>query len=83
MGRHLSVRAGRDDWQNTAQQHAFAKAIPTIALVCEQRLGRGDHDGYQVIGGCIIRRFTAGQDEADRQSLIVAAGVDFACKAAA
>lgn len=80
---HLAVRAGRDDRQYTPDQQAFAEAITIIALIREQRLGRGDRDLHQWLGGGVVGCFSTGQDEADRQSLIVAAGVDFARKAAA
>jgi hypothetical protein len=80
---HLAVRAGRDDRQDAPGQQAFPEAITIIALVREQRLGCGDGDRHQRFGSGVIRSLAAGQDEADRQSLIVAAGVDFARKAAA
>ena len=80
---HLAVRARRDDRQDAPDQQAFPEAITIIALVREQRLGCGDGDRHQRFGSGVIGSLAAGQDEADRQSLIVAAGVDFARKAAA
>ena len=80
---HLAVRAGRDDRQDAPDEQAVAEAISILALVREQRRGCGDGDRHQRFGGRVIRGLAAGQDEADRQSLIVAAGVDFARKAAA
>ena len=83
MDRHFAVRARRDDRQNAAHEQVFAEPVAIISLVGQQGLGFGQRQGHQVIGGRIIRCLAAGQDEADRQSLIVAAGVDFAPKAAA
>ena len=54
-----------------------------IALVREQHLGRGQWRIYQVISSGIIRRLAARQDEANRESLIVTSGMDFARKATA
>lgn len=83
MLRHLAVRARRDDRQNTSDQQALAEAVTIIALVRQQRLGCGDWDGHQRLGGDVVGGFAAGQDEAERASLIVRAGVDLARKAAA
>ena len=80
---HFAIRARRDDRQDAPDQQAFPEAITIIALVREQRLGCGDGDRHQRFGSGVIGSLAAGQDEADRQSLIVAAGVDFARKAAA
>ena len=52
-------------------------------LPASSEILNGDRDLYQRLGCGVIGGLTAGQDEADRQSLIVAAGVDFARKAAA
>jgi hypothetical protein len=51
--------------------------------VGQQCCGLGQRQRHEVVSGRIIRCLAAGQDEADRQSLIVTAGVDFARKAAA
>lgn len=80
---HLAVRAGRDDRQDASDQQAFPEAVAIITLVRQQRLGRSDGDLHQRLGSGVIRGLAAGQDEAERQSLIVAAGVDLARKAAA
>ena len=80
---HLAARAWRDDRQDAPDQQAFPEAITIIALVREQRLGCGDGDRHQRFGSGVIGGLAARQDEADRQPLIVAAGVDFARKAAA
>lgn len=50
---------------------------------CEQCPGLGDRDFHQRFGGGVIRCFAAGQEKAERASLIVRAGVDLARKAAA
>ena len=80
---NLAVRAWRDDGQNAPDQQALAEAVTIVSLVRQQRLGRNDGDLYQWLGGDVIGSLASGQDEADRQSLIVASGVDFARKAAA
>lgn len=79
----LAVRAPRDDRQDALDQQAFAEAITVIAFIGEQRLGLGDRDFHQRFGGGVIRCFAAGQEKAQRASLIVRAGVDLARKAAA
>ncbi len=61
----------------------LADSIAVIAFVGQQRLGLGDGDRHEGIDSTVVRRLTAGQDEADRASLIVTAGVDLARKAAA
>ena len=71
------------DGQDTADEQVFPKPVAVISLVGQKRLRLGQRQGHQVIGGGIIRCLATGQDEPDRQSLIVAAGVDFARKAAA
>ncbi len=83
MYRCLAVRAWRDDRQNAAHGQVFAEPVAVITLVGEQRLGFRQWQRRQVIGRIIIRSLPAGQYEPDRQSMIVAAGVDFARKAAA
>lgn len=78
-----AIGLGRDDRQDAVHQQIFADSITVIALVGQQRLGLGDGDRHQGIDSAIVGRFTARQDEADRASLIVTAGVDLARKAAA
>jgi hypothetical protein len=80
---HLAVRAGWDDRQDAPDQQTFPEAAAIISLVCQQPLGCGDRDLHQRFSSGVIGGLTAGQDEAERQSLIVASGVDFARKAAA
>ena len=77
------ARAGRDDGQNSVYQQVFSEPVAVIALVREQPLGRGQWRIHQVISSGIIRRLAARQDEANRESLIVTSGVDFARKATA
>lgn len=83
MDWRFPVRPGRDNGQDPAQEQVFAEPVAVIALVGKQRLGLGQWQGHQIIDRPIIRSLAAGQDEPDRQSLIVAAGVDLARKAAA
>jgi hypothetical protein len=67
-----AIGFGRDDRQDALHQQVFAKNVAIIALVGEQGLD-------SAIVGC----FPGSQDEPESASLIVAAGVDFARKAAA
>lgn len=78
-----AIGLGRDDRQDAVHQQIFADSIAVIALVGQQRLWRGNGDRHEGIDSTIIGCFTASQDEADRASLIVTAGVDLARKAAA
>lgn len=73
----------RDDRQDTAHQQVLPDRIAVIAFVGQQRVGLVDRQRHEVLDSAVIRRFAAGQDEAERASLIVAAGMDFARKAAA
>jgi hypothetical protein len=54
-----------------------------MSFVCQQSLGLVYGQGDQVIDRPVVRGLSAGRDEAERASLIVAAGVDLARKAAA
>lgn len=78
-----AIRLRRDDWQDALYQQVLANEVAIIALVGEQGLGFDDRDRHQGIDSAIIGCLHASQDEAERASLIVAAGVDFARKAAA
>lgn len=78
-----TIGLGRDDRQYAAHQQIFANSIAVISFVGEQSLGLGGRDRHQGINGSIVGGFSAGQDEAERASLIVTAGVDLARKAAA
>ena len=80
---HLAVRARRDDRQDAADQQAFTEAVAIITFVRLQCLRLRDRDCHQRLGGGLIGSLTASQDEADRQSLIVTAGVDLARETAA
>jgi len=77
------VRPGRNDRQNAAHEQVLAEPVAIVTFVREQRFGLWQWQGHEVIGSSVIRCLAAGQDEADKQSLIVATGVDFARKAAA
>jgi len=83
MNRHFPVRPGRDDQQNAAHEQVFAEPFAVVTLVGEQRLRLGQWQRHKVIDHIIIRSLSAGQDETDRQSLIVRVEVDFARKSAA
>ncbi len=61
---YLAVRAGRDDRQNAAHQQAFPETVAVIALITEQRLGRGDGYLHERFGGNVVRDLAAGRDEA-------------------
>ncbi len=64
-------------------QQALPEAIAVIAFIRQQSLWRSDRHLHQWLSSGTIGRLTTGQDEAERQSLIVAAGMDLARKAAA
>ena len=78
-----TIGLGRDDRQNALHQQLLANGITIISFVGQQRLRLGDGYRHQGIDRAIVRCFAARQDEAKRTSLIVAAGVDLARKAAA
>lgn len=78
-----SIGLRRDDRENTAHQQARADGVAVIPLVGEQGFGLGDRKDHERVDRLIVRGLATGQDEAERASLIVAAGVDLACKAAA
>lgn len=65
------------------KQQPLAEAVAVIALVSKERLWRWDRHDHQIIYGLIIRCFSADEDKAEKPSLIVTAGVDFARKATA
>jgi hypothetical protein len=73
----------RDDRQDAAHQQVRSHRIAIVSFVRQQCLGFVDRQRHQVIDSPVIRSCAARQDEAERASLIVAAGVDFARKAAA
>jgi hypothetical protein len=54
-----------------------------VAFARQQRLRCGDRDLHQQLSSGIIEGLTAIQEKAERQSMIVAAEVDLAPKAAA
>lgn len=76
------IDLGWDDWKDTLHQQILAHGITIMALIGEQSLRLDDRDRHQGIDSVIVRCFTAGQDKAQRASLIVTAGVDLARKAA-
>jgi hypothetical protein len=78
-----AIGLGWDDRQDALHQQVFANGINIIPLVGEQSLGLGDGDRHQGIDSAIVGCSPGSQDEPERASLIVAAGVGFARKAAA
>lgn len=70
MGRSLAVGARRNDSQDAAQEQVLAEPGAT-SLVGEQALRGWQGPRHQIIGSGIVRGLPAGQDEADRASLIV------------
>lgn len=83
-GDHLTpVRLGGNDWKDAVHQQVCTHSVTVIALVGKQGLGRDSGERHEVIDCAVIRCFAYRQDEAERASLIVAAGVDLARKAAA
>lgn len=81
--RFAPVSLWQYDRQDTAHQQVLPDRIAVLAFVGQQRVGLVDRQRHEVLNSAVILRFAAGQDEADRASLIVAAGMDFARKAAA
>ena len=79
----LAVRTRWDDRQNVAQEQVLAEAVAIIAFVGKQGGGLWHRHGHQAIDPAVIGRLAARQVEAEREALIVAAGVDLARKAAA
>ena len=71
------------DRQDAAPQQVLADGVTVVSLVGEQGLGLGHGHVEQRGHGPVIRHLTACQDEAERASLTVTAGVDLARKAAA
>src|SRR5487761_2387765 len=57
--------------------------VAVITLVGQHQLWVGDGHVDQVIDGLVVGGLAAGENEAERASLTVGAGVDFARKAAA
>jgi len=72
----------RNDRQDASDQQVRPHRVAVISLICQQYLGLGDGQCHQVIDRPVIGCLAAGQDEAERASLIVAAGMDLARKAA-
>jgi hypothetical protein len=68
-------------------QQGLAQGVTIIALVGEQGRGPWRRDRDQRVGSGVVRCLAAGQDKAERASLIVTSGPknpwDFARKAAA
>lgn len=62
---------------------AFPETITVISLVRKRRVGGVTGMFIRGFGGSVVGCFAARQDEADRQALIVTAGMNFARKAAA
>ena len=78
------VLSQRVAFGGTPRINRFARTyIAVIVFVGEQPFGFGQRQRHQVLDRAVIRCLTTGQDEAERTSLIVTAGVDFARKAAA
>jgi hypothetical protein len=64
-------------------EQVLTKPVTIIAFVGQQGRGLWHWQRHQIVGRTVIGGFAARQDEAERQALIVAAGVDLARKAAA
>ena len=78
-----AVRAGWDDRQDAAQQEGLSEVVAVVAFVGQEETGLGHWQGQQRQGALVVGSLAAGQEEAERASLIVCAGVDLARKAAA
>ncbi|MFT8803455.1 MAG: hypothetical protein ABF812_15955 [Gluconobacter cerinus] len=64
-------------------QQVLAEAVTVIAPISQHGFGVWSRRVQQGIYGFIVRHLPTGEDKAERTSLIVASGVDFARKAAA
>jgi len=73
----------RDDRQDAVHQKVRSDPVAIISFVRQQGVGLGNGQCHEIVDRAIIGRLAAGQDEAERASLIVATGVDLARKAAA
>jgi hypothetical protein len=64
-------------------QKFFTQEIAIVAFVGKEQPWFADRYRQQTRHGAVVRCFAAGQNEAERASLTVCAGVDFRRKAAA
>ena len=80
---HFAVGLWRDDRQNALEQQAGPDVVAVVALVGQHQLRLGDGQFDQVVDGLVVGGLAARENETERASLTVGAGVDFARKAAA
>ena len=64
-------------------QEFLAQEIAVVAFVSKEQPRLADRYRQQVRNGVVVRSLPARQDEAERASLTVCAGVDFCRKTAA
>lgn len=64
-------------------QQVLAKGVAVVSLVGEECFGPGNWHGHQRIDGAAVRGLAAGEDEAERTSLIVPSGMALSRKTAA
>jgi len=69
--------------QDVVQEQVLAETVAVVALVGEQGRRLWHRHGHEAIDTAVIGSLAARQVEAEREALIVAAGVDLARKAAA
>jgi len=81
--RAFTVCFRRNCRPDPVDQQFLAQEIAIITFVSEKQFRFADRHCQQVWNGTVIRRFATRQDEAERASLTVCAGVDFRRKATA
>ncbi|GBR04440.1 hypothetical protein AA0323_0710 [Asaia siamensis NRIC 0323] len=64
-------------------EQIVAKAVTVIAPIGQHSSGVRDRQLHQGVCGFVVRDLAPGKDKAERASLIVTSGMDFASKAAA
>ena len=64
-------------------QEFFTEEVTVVAFVSKEQPRLAHRYRQQVRNGVVVRSLSTRQDEAERASLTVCAGVDFRCKAAA
>ena len=80
---HFAVRLRRDDGIGSMEPGIFADGVAVITLVAEQRLWANIIGLHQRIVGRRIVCFARRDDEAERETFAVRAGMDFTREAAA
>lgn len=72
-----------NDRPDAVDQQFLTQEVAVITFVGQKQSRFADRYRQQIRNGIVIRSLATGQDEAERASLTVCAGVDFRRKAAA